>query len=125
MSINDYINLLNAFSKDDSLIGYFIKLNGFINVSGHLRREFYNCRNVHFDSDENIYFSVEDWTTFKDIELCINRRDIEKFVPSKNKSSDANKSDNQPVQEGMIFKEGFIDYEHAKRNSLKFKKRRY
>lgn len=87
MSIREYNRLKELFGNKKDIQAYFVKLVDYVNFDGYDRKEFHRGRNVHFDDEENIYFTVEHYTEFRDYELKVNRKDIVLFIPSTDKKS--------------------------------------
>ena len=105
MTKNEYNRLVKIFENNPGTVGYFVKLTDFVNFDGYLRKEFHNCRKVHFENGEFIYFTVEHYTEFRDYELKVSYKDIELFVPSTEK-----KSKKLPLYlQDINFKEGFVE----------------
>lgn len=119
MSIKEYNTFKTLFGNDPNLGAYFIKLIEFVNFDGYLRREFLNARKVHFDGEGNIYFTIEHWTEFRDYELKVNYKNIDKFVPANDK-----RSKQLPLYlQDINFKEEILDIDKIRKNHKRKYKR--
>ena len=87
MSEREFNQFRDLFSKNKELLAYFVKLNDYVNFDGYDRKEFHRGRNVHFDDEGYVYFTVEHYTEFCNYELKVHRTNIKLFIPSNDKKS--------------------------------------
>ena len=78
MSTRELESFKNALKNKKNIS--FIKVKQFIKVGPYDRREFWFPRNIFVSEDnKTVSFTVEEWSSFSDITIDIDYKDIELF----------------------------------------------